>query len=594
MLAMSFLALGPRLAVAQVVAPADLADRGFRVDGAGAHDLSDVHVPGAGGVMGDGLAGMTVDASGAGFIVDEATGRSDVVLGKTDTAPASGRACTVGNATRSAIANVANMTFDCTSAGTEMLVDIANLNQALAASRPGDTIVLRDGTYANAVVTFRPVAAGTQAAPITLRAQTRGGVTFTGLSTFVAGGEWLVVTGLRWVDVRPPANDVYRPIIALSGCRRCVFAHNAIIGTGPGPTVSSGAMIVDQGASHNLITRNRFERLPAPGLRIRCSATDCANTHNTISYNHWLDRAAVLEGENNGESLQLGQQAVPNPLYTVVEFNLFEDIEFSAELISSKTSFNTFRSNTFRNTKDWLVLRGGTDATVRDNWFFNTRGIRVHDRNHVIASNYLAGSAFSNDAAIILSSGGAGTCTHKPVVDVRILHNTIVNPAARGIFIGLSHGSSPSAGCTWDQAPLRTVVQNNAIVNTAGSAITSNANATPSTTFGGNVVSGPSDYRGVGVVIASPGLQLVDGVYRLPSSGGSLATNGVVPVLPVDDIFGRSRSATAPTVGAEERTQATPRYRPLMSSDVGPGSTTTFSPLAQASLFADGFEPPSP
>src|SRR5262245_1869971 len=59
---------------------------------------------------------------------------------------------------------------------------------------PGDVVILKDGTWKDQALVFQ--AKGTAAKPIILRAQTPGKVVFTGASSLLIDGEYLVVGGL--------------------------------------------------------------------------------------------------------------------------------------------------------------------------------------------------------------------------------------------------------------------------------------------------------------------------------------------------------------------------------------------------------------
>jgi hypothetical protein len=247
-------------------------------------------------------------------------------------------------------------------------------------------------------------------------------------------------------------------------------------------------------------------------------------------------------------------------------------------MVSNKTADNTYHGNTFRNVEDQLVLRGGARATVRDNWFFTSRGIRVHDRGHSIFNNYIDGSTRSIDNGIMVASGGP-TCPHLPVVDVRIAHNTLIGTAAQGIFIGFSHGTTQS-NCVWTDAPTNTLIENNVIVNSTGNAIQDRFGV--NSTYRSNVTwssgTGRQGYSGAGVVQADPRLRLVDGLWRLdPDQSDALIRRGIPTSYVSADAFGRPRSPTLPTVGAEEPASALPTTRPLVAGDVGPGSTTVLT-----------------
>src|SRR3954468_20183142 len=69
--------------------------------------------------------------------------------------------------------------------------NLQEFNQALAKAAPGDAIVLRSGSYTDLRLDFK--AQGTEASPITLRAETPGSVMFGGKSQLIIDGNWLVV-----------------------------------------------------------------------------------------------------------------------------------------------------------------------------------------------------------------------------------------------------------------------------------------------------------------------------------------------------------------------------------------------------------------
>src|SRR5688572_9040022 len=70
----------------------------------------------------------------------------------------------------------------------------AEVGGAADAAKPGDTLSLADGLYADQTLIFR--GRGAEGKPITLRAATPGKVRFTGRSSLRVEGEWLVVDGL--------------------------------------------------------------------------------------------------------------------------------------------------------------------------------------------------------------------------------------------------------------------------------------------------------------------------------------------------------------------------------------------------------------
>lgn len=77
---------------------------------------------------------------------------------------------------------------------------------ALDRAEPGDRILLADGEWRDFQVVLD--ADGADGAPITLAAQTPGGVRLTGRSNLAIGGEHLVVSGLTFTDSHSPTDEV--------------------------------------------------------------------------------------------------------------------------------------------------------------------------------------------------------------------------------------------------------------------------------------------------------------------------------------------------------------------------------------------------
>ena len=80
----------------------------------------------------------------------------------------------------------------------------AELREAISTAGPGTEIVMADGEWADVRIRF--VGTGTADAPITLRAETPGGVVVRGASDLWLAGEHLVVDGLHFRDGAAPGD----------------------------------------------------------------------------------------------------------------------------------------------------------------------------------------------------------------------------------------------------------------------------------------------------------------------------------------------------------------------------------------------------
>jgi hypothetical protein len=80
------------------------------------------------------------------------------------------------------------------------------LNTAIKNAKPGDVIILKDGTYSNLEILF--VGEGTKKKPITLRAETPGKVFIEGISNLEISGNFLNVEGLFFRNGHSPTANV--------------------------------------------------------------------------------------------------------------------------------------------------------------------------------------------------------------------------------------------------------------------------------------------------------------------------------------------------------------------------------------------------
>ena len=93
------------------------------------------------------------------------------------------------------MAGIAFMLVYTTAAQTvRTAANASQLNAAIAASSPGDTIIMTNGTWTNVTINFNASATATQ--PVVLRAQTPGNVILNGSSSLTFSTPYLMVNGL--------------------------------------------------------------------------------------------------------------------------------------------------------------------------------------------------------------------------------------------------------------------------------------------------------------------------------------------------------------------------------------------------------------
>ncbi len=439
----------------------------------------------------------------------------------------------------------------------------SDINAALASIQPGDTLVMADGLWTNQVIRFETD--GTPAQPITLRAQTPGGVTLNGSSRLEIEGDHLVVEGLRFEGGALTTGHIVR---FMPGTTHSVLRDTAIIDYNP-PSIATRYFWVSLYGTDNTVENCRFENQNHSGVTV-CVWGDWPNRH-TIRNNHFVDRPAGPE--NGWETIRLGtSDFVTDSSETVIESNLFERTDGEIEAISVKTGNNIIRYNTFKEMAATVTLRHGFAATVQGNFFLGeglneSGGVRVIGPDHRVYNNYFERVGGRTDGIIALEAGepNAANSGYQPVDNVIVAHNTFVDCEAPALILDRSFGSGN-----------RTVLPTN--VTIAGNLISAPAEPVAIGTdnnlswidnlaFAASLNSAPAS--GATLLSTDPLALADDGLQRpAPAGPADNAASTTFPFL-TDDMDGHARSTT-PDVGADEISTAPTTRGPLLPEQVGP------------------------
>jgi hypothetical protein len=421
-------------------------------------------------------------------------------------------------------------------------VAVGALGGAVSAAQPGDCLIVADGNHGAPAIGVR----GSAGAPIVVRAANRGKAVFTGGTLQLNGAAHVIVEGFAFTGGGG---------VRINNCTQCRISRSRF-------SLGGGTWIVVDGNSDGTrIDRNQLGPKNSDGNVIGPTGP---STRTRIDRNHLHD---ISPGGNGRETLRLGccgPQTDAHDTFNVVEHNLFQNCSGEAEIITVKSSSNTIRYNTFRDSRGNVTLRAGKRSSVYGNFMFGN-GIRLYDDDHKIFNNHVEGSP---GPAIIVGSGQPpGNAQTRRAF---IVHNTLVGTGA--LF---GHGGRPLGD-------LDTTFANN-IIQAPGAAVRF---STPSVNprYQGNLVFGGT----VGVTAGADAFQVAD--PRLAGSGGALAISEGSPAIdaaPVtfpfvtDDVHGQPRPADGqpaaragdrPDIGADEYSPAPRLRRPLTPADVGPDS----------------------
>jgi poly(beta-D-mannuronate) lyase len=305
------------------------------------------------------------------------------------------------------------------SADTSQVDSIAALQARITNARPGDVIVVKDGSY----TTSAPLTIdrqGTKDKPIRIVATTTGGVTIAGTHGFdvLAPATYIEIDGFLFTHAS--GTTQIRP-----GATRVRFTHNVF------EQVGDGAYLTVAGDDAE-IDRNEFRNKKTLGnmIDVRGAGSQVAQ-RVTIHHNYFHDFTSPGPGTNGAETIRFGLSGLSmSKGLGVIEQNLFVRCIGENELMSIKSGSNTIRDNTLLDSPGaQLTLRHGNENVVSGNYLRGTDGIRIFGDRNTITGNYLE----RNTGGINIGNGdgevadGAALTAHDRPDGTLIQFNTLVN-----------------------------------------------------------------------------------------------------------------------------------------------------------------------
>ena len=434
----------------------------------------------------------------------------------------------------------------------------------------GDLIIWADGIVSDVDLNIEGVD-GTESDPITLRAATSGGVVLRGESQFKLGASWWVVEGFHFDGGQDEINSYNTfQFRGNSGAPalHCRLTDCAFTNLKTDEQTSKWVLVYGQ---TNSIDHCHFSGKDSKGALITVElaylAADASAEHQ-ISDNYFGD-VAPHEGTDN-ETIRIGSSEDQNKRSgCVVHHNYFVRCNGENEIVSSKSSYNVFEKNTFRQCDGALVLRHGHHATVEGNYFFgdgasDAGGIRVVDSHHTIVNNYLqdlTGTSWNAAFSIMggkQASGGTDN-GYQAVDEITVVHNSILN-CQNSIFLNKAKGSRAPAG----------LIANNLVSSSSGPLVTENLSAAKLKWIG-NLMYGAEVQPNLATNTEDPRLSETDGLLRPDANGPAASSAASCGVHVETDIDGQLRPETNGDIGADQVSGTLGEIvsMPLTPSEVG-------------------------
>jgi poly(beta-D-mannuronate) lyase len=457
------------------------------------------------------------------------------------------------------------------------------LTAAVRAAQPGDEIVLRNGEWNDADLLLE--GHGTEAQPITLRAETPGQVILSGRSRLRLAGRHLVVAGLWFKDGAPTSNEViaFRRS-STQHAENCRVTHCAITNYNPverkqdtkwislygaGNRVDHCYLAGKENAGATLVVW--LPKTPVPVTRSASTALDKFN--HRIDHNHFGPRPAL--GANGGETIRVGDSATSmSDASTLVEHNLFEECNGEIEIISNKSCGNVYRYNTFLRCEGALTLRHGNRCTVAGNFFLGhgrrrAGGVRIIGEDHRVYNNYFGNLTGEDSRAALSMMNGIPNSPLNAYFQVQraiVAFNTFVD--CRETFVLGLASDNPEGGTL---PPKDCTIANNLIVGREAPLVRYATQPDQlhweANHFHGAELGIPDT---PGLHSADPKLDRAeDGLMRPGKTSPVRGSAAATFVFVEDDIDGHLRGSQ-PDIGCDQASSAPPQRRPLTASEVGP------------------------
>lgn len=362
------------------------------------------------------------------------------------------------------------------STDTTFVNDINELKEAIANAAPGTQITMANGTWEDVQIKF--YGDGTEDDPITLKAETPGKVFIEGRSSLQLGGNYLVVDGLYFRNGHSPSESIISYRINEDSIAFHSTVTNCVIKDFSKSSRLTNDSWIELFGRHNSLDHCYISGKSNDGetLRVLLNGNQHIKNHHQITFNYFGPRPR--KGGPRAETIRIGDSKTSvSPGYVNVSDNYFEACNGEVEVISDKTTFNTFANNIFYKCEGSLVLRHASHTTVDGNIFIGDDdsefygGIRVINTGHWITNNYfykIKGYEFRSPLAIMNGIPKSQLNRYKQVTDVVVAHNTWVdckspfqvgvgqNKSSAGVLPAVEIRSAP---------PIRTIIANNLIYN---------------------------------------------------------------------------------------------------------------------------------
>ena len=391
---------------------------------------------------------------------------------------------------------------------------IDELNAAAKVAKPGDVIILQNGTWNDVTISLN--CEGTETRPITFRAETAGKVQVTGHSQLRLGGKFIVVDGLYFQNGY--AGD--GPVIEFRSSKdnlanNCRVTNCAIYEFNNPKRMKENNWILFYG-KRNRLDHNTFIGKKNLGVLLAVILDDDRSRENFHSIDHNYFGPRIPLASNCGEIIRVGvSQHCEFNSNTQITDNFFDRCDGETEVVSIKSCRNVIRGNVLKECQGGVVLRHGHYNIVENNLFLGddkpgTGGVRIINHGQWVINNLFykcRGIDFRSPMSLMNGIPNSPAFRYVQVIDAVVANNSFYDCSK----ISFCEGSDTERTLP----PANTILLNNTFYNNRDSAVYQSFDKTDGIRFINNQVS---------TKVQQP---LYDGFSKAPFA---IAAGSIVPV----------------------------------------------------------------
>ncbi|RPD39360.1 chondroitinase-B domain-containing protein [Chitinophaga barathri] len=307
--------------------------------------------------------------------------------------------------------------------------------------KAGDRVKIANGTYTPWSVTISTAA--TEEQPLTIEAETPGKVIFSGdvsQTVFRLTGSNIILRGITFKDCNLVKVEKRSGVLVeLSGSTRCRLT-GCTFSKVTAKTQFMPAVIISGMGEFNSVVHCTFSN-NVDNMDVTVKVTkESTPSYTMIAHNLFSDKKPVSwKNGNGGECVQIGQDPILLGNISgssIVWDNRFIRCNGEPEVISNKSSDNSYIKNYLEDCEGEIVMRGGHDCRVDSNIIKGgNSGIRVNGTGHTITHNRISNVKTGIRLMYGMAKSKTETGFYIAASDCVIKFNHIEN-TTNGIFIG--------------------------------------------------------------------------------------------------------------------------------------------------------------